>query len=72
MKPTQHDLRDIARRVMIERGMQPEFPAAAIAETNALTEGDQAKAAKDNHGAPIRDMRDRLWCSIDNLSLIHI
>jgi VacB/RNase II family 3'-5' exoribonuclease len=63
MKPTQHDLRDIARRVMTERGLQPEFPAAAIAETNALTE---AAHEKDTVGAPARDMRDRLWCSIDN------
>jgi VacB/RNase II family 3'-5' exoribonuclease len=65
MKPTQHDLRDIARRVMIERGLQPEFPAAAIAETTALSEGAQTKDARNNN-ASVRDLRDRLWCSIDN------
>jgi exoribonuclease-2 len=65
MRPTQHDLRDIARRVMIQRGMQPDFPAAAVAETNALTHGATA-ADVENGGGSIRDLRDRLWCSIDN------
>jgi VacB/RNase II family 3'-5' exoribonuclease len=59
MKPTQHDL-------------QPECPAAAIAEINALpasspaTAANAAKAGQEQDGAPIRDLRDRLWCSIDN------
>jgi VacB/RNase II family 3'-5' exoribonuclease len=61
MTPTAHDLRDIARRVMIQRGLQPDFPAAAIAETNALGHSATAEA-----GAHVRDMRALLWASIDN------
>jgi VacB/RNase II family 3'-5' exoribonuclease len=62
MKPTQHDLKDIARRVMVQRGLQPDFPTAAIAELNTIaSNGHPAQA-----GGSIRDMRDRLWCSIDN------
>src|SRR5215471_3978145 len=62
MKPTQHDLRDIAHRVMIQRGLQPEFPAAAIAELKTIAANDHPAPA----GGSIRDLRDRLWCSIDN------
>ncbi len=56
----QHDLKAIARRVMLQRGLQPDFSAAAIAETNAFD-----KAPMET-GPAIRDLRDRLWCSIDN------
>ena len=53
-------LRDIARRVMTERGLEPEFSAAARAEAQALTR--QA----DGGDRAVRDLRDLLWCSIDN------
>ena len=54
-------LRRIARAAMLERGLLPEFSAAAQREASAL-EGP-ARAG----GAPgIRDLRDRLWLSIDN------
>lgn len=53
-------LRDIARRAMIERGLEPELSAAARAEAAATT-GQQAGS-----DAAIRDLRDLLWCSIDN------
>ena len=53
------ELRFIARRAMAERGLLPEFSAAALAETAA------ASAAVER-GAGVRDLRDRLWCSIDN------
>jgi len=45
---------------MAERGLLPDFSPAALAETQAL-----AKPATDAD-ASIRDLRDLLWCSIDN------
>jgi VacB/RNase II family 3'-5' exoribonuclease len=53
-------LKIIARRVMTQRGLLPDFSPAALAESNAMT-----KAAAET-GAPIRDLRGLLWCSIDN------
>jgi exoribonuclease-2 len=50
----------IARRVMRERGLEPDFSPSVLAETRAL-----ARPA-DERGPAIRDLRDRLWCSIDN------
>jgi len=49
----------IARRAMIERGLEPDFPPAAQAELAAV-----GRAAVAGDGVP--DMRDRLWASIDN------
>ena len=53
-------LQNIARKAMIARGLEPDFPPAVIAELSkrtspAITNPSQAK-----------DLRDRLWCSIDN------
>jgi VacB/RNase II family 3'-5' exoribonuclease len=48
----------IARRVMLERGFQPDFTPRAVAELNAIP-GPATDAAT-------RDLRGRLWCSIDN------
>ena len=53
-------LRDIARRAMLERGLEPEFPPAARAEAESL--GGQTDAGDRT----LRDLRDLLWCSIDN------
>jgi exoribonuclease-2 len=53
-------LREIARRAMVERGLEPEFSPAARAEAQAVT-----RQADDGDRA-IRDLRDLLWCSIDN------
>jgi len=53
-------LRAIARRVMVERGLEADFSPAAKAETDALS--GPAKEADP----PVRDLRSRLWCSIDN------
>ena len=52
-------LADVARRAMLERGLQPEFSAAALKQTDAI-------AAPAAAGPGIRDMRDLLWASIDN------
>ncbi len=50
-------LREIARRAMVERGLQPDFPPAALAE---------ARAAAPPPVGSVRDLRGRLWSSIDN------
>src|SRR5579864_2886677 len=53
-------LRSIARRAMLERGLSPDFSQLAAAETSAAAE--PAAPA----GAAIRDLRGLLWASIDN------
>jgi VacB/RNase II family 3'-5' exoribonuclease len=53
-------LAEIAHRVMLERGLVPDFPPAALAEL----EGIHGPAAAD--GKPTRDLRSLPWCSIDN------
>ena len=52
-------LRDIARRAMLERGLEPDFSPAARAEADA------ARGQADGIGT-LRDLRDLQWCSIDN------
>jgi exoribonuclease-2 len=61
-RPHQHknDLRVIARRAMLERGLLPEFSAAVVTETAAF-----AGAAPPVDPA-CRDLRSLLWASIDN------
>jgi exoribonuclease-2 len=60
MKPTDRaTLAAIARRAMMERGLEPDFPPAAQQELAAI--GGPAGATAD-----VRDMRERLWTSIDN------
>ncbi|MBZ5589058.1 MAG: RNB domain-containing ribonuclease [Acidobacteriia bacterium] len=51
-------LQRIAHRVMLERGLEPDFAPAAIAQAANLS---QAPAEKG-----LRDLRDLPWCSIDN------
>jgi exoribonuclease-2 len=55
-----HSLREIAHRVMSERGLDPDFSANVIQQLKGINgparEGDHA----------IRDLRSLLWCSIDN------
>lgn len=54
------DLRAIARQAMIDRGLLPDFSAAAMGEVAAI-----GAAAADGDPA-IRDLGDRPWASIDN------
>ena len=54
------DLKRIARRAMVERGLEPEFSRDVFAEL------DRIRGAAPPAGAGIRDLRDRLWVSIDN------
>ena len=53
------DLRDVARRVMIEEGFNPDPDPAMRAELQKL-------GKRPDTGAPLRDMRGLLWSSIDN------
>ena len=53
-------LTQIARRVMTERGLEPDIPPAAMNEANRIAEAPQKP------DEPVRDLRDLLWCSIDN------
>ncbi len=56
-------LQRIAHTAMLERGLLPDFSAAAIAELDRI----QAPAvARNGNGESVRDLRDLLWASIDN------
>jgi VacB/RNase II family 3'-5' exoribonuclease len=52
-------LRAIARRAMVERGFEPDYPAAAVAQVEHLSESEETTADR-------RDLRHLPWCSIDN------
>ena len=53
-------LRSIARQAMQERGLLPDFSAAALQQIEAIA------AAAAETGQAIRDLRGLLWASIDN------
>jgi len=53
-------LRGIARRVMLERHLLPDFSAAALQQTASINQPAMES------GAAIRDLRGLLWASIDN------
>jgi VacB/RNase II family 3'-5' exoribonuclease len=58
-KPSgRRELKDIARRAMLDRGLLPDF------SRDALTELDRLRGPAPVQG--LRDMRDKLWVSIDN------
>ena len=54
------DLKAIARRAMIDRGLLPDFSDAVVAEVGRIT-----SPAADTDSR-IRDLRGLLWASIDN------
>jgi exoribonuclease II len=54
------DLKEIARRAMVEKGLEPDFSRDVLAEL------DRIRGAADPSGPGIRDLRSLLWCSIDN------
>ena len=60
MKSHRTDLRNIARRAMVERGLLPDFSSTAMAELACIQ-----TATADQH-AGIRDLTGLLWASIDN------
>jgi len=53
-------LQRIAHRVMIERGLLPDFSKQALAEL------DQIGGPAASTNGTVRDLRKLLWCSIDN------
>ena len=53
-------LQEIAHRAMLERGLVPDFPS------QALTELDQISGPATRTEESMRDLRNLLWCSIDN------
>lgn len=52
------DLREIARRALLERGLAPDFPPEALAEAEALPD--------EVPDAGVEDLRQLPWFSIDN------
>jgi hypothetical protein len=56
--PDSVNLSELARDAMLERGLEPEFPPAAIHQAQQLD-----GAARDSS---IQDQRRLTWCSIDN------
>jgi exoribonuclease-2 len=53
------DLGELARRAMIEGGLEPDFPRPAVQQVAALAGAAPVDAA-------LRDLRARPWASIDN------
>ena len=53
-------LQNIAHRVMLQRGLVPDFPRQALAELDAI-HGPATRAEQST-----RDLRGLIWCSIDN------
>lgn len=57
--PPGERLRRIARQAMLQRGLEPDFPRAALAELGLIRQAAPA-------GEGLRDLRSLPWCSIDN------
>jgi VacB/RNase II family 3'-5' exoribonuclease len=53
-------LQDVARQAMIDKGLAPDFSAEAEKQAEAVT------GAAREEDASIKDLRNLLWCSIDN------
>jgi VacB/RNase II family 3'-5' exoribonuclease len=53
-------LRAVAVRAMRDRGLDPDFPPDALAQAESL------QKAPSTTEEPVRDLRQLLWCSIDN------
>jgi exoribonuclease-2 len=59
-KPHRVILQRIARRVMLERGLLPDFSAEALTELAGI------KVPGTTDDEQVRDLKDLLWASIDN------
>jgi exoribonuclease-2 len=59
-------LKSIAHRVMLERGLLPDFSSEALAELGRLQVPAEADGGPAEGPLGIRDMRNLLWASIDN------
>src|SRR5579862_9703737 len=58
--PCRNQLKSIARRAMVQRGLLPDFSADVIAEIDSIA---NAAVATD---PSLKDLRSLLWASIDN------
>src|SRR5580700_10226959 len=58
--PCRNQLKSIARRAMLERGLLPDFSPDVVAETVSIT---KPAVASDSS---VKDLRALLWASIDN------
>jgi exoribonuclease II len=54
------DLKQIARQAMVDKGLEPDFSRDVLAELSAIHGPAPVPASG------VRDLRDRLWVSIDN------
>jgi exoribonuclease-2 len=59
-------LQNIAQRAMLERGLLPDFSAAALAELDRIQAPAGVNGESIGDPSGIRDLRDLLWASIDN------
>jgi ribonuclease R len=59
-------LQSIAHRVMLERGLLPDFSSEALAELGRLQIPAITKGKLTESSPGIRDIRNLLWASIDN------
>jgi ribonuclease R len=59
-------LQNIAHRAMLERGLLPDFSAAALAELDRIQSPVIKEGAPVSTQHQVRDMRNLLWASIDN------
>jgi len=57
---TRADLAVLAAEAMVARGLQPDFPRAALEQLKGIT------ASSPQDDPEIRDLTALLWCSIDN------
>jgi len=53
-------LMTVARKAMVDNGLQPDFDAAAVQQLASISQ------AASDASAEIRDLRQLLWASIDN------
>jgi VacB/RNase II family 3'-5' exoribonuclease len=59
-------LQNIAHNVMLERGLLPDFSAAALAELGRIQAPAGASSASAGDPSQMPDLTDLLWASIDN------
>ena len=59
-------LQSIAHRAMLERGLLPDFSAAALAELDRIQAPAGANGESVGDASGVRDLTDLLWASIDN------
>jgi exoribonuclease II len=58
-------LQRIAHRAMLERGLSPVFAPQALAELDRI-QGPATRTSDHGSAESTRDLRNLLWCSIDN------